>query len=62
GCHHLRTRSLGRYVTVDAHILVDPEMSVRDSHTIATDTENAVRKALGNAAFVTIHVEPGNRD
>ncbi len=61
GCHHLRTRSLGRYVTVDAHILVDPEMSVRDSHIIATDTENAVRNALGNAAFVTIHVEPGKR-
>ena len=59
GYHHLRTRSLGRYVTVDAHILVDPEISVRDSHTIATDTENAVRKALGNVAFVTIHVEPG---
>ena len=59
--HNLRTRSLGRYVTVDAHIHVDPEMSVRDSHTIATNVENAVRRSLGNVAFVTIHVEPGTQ-
>ena len=61
GFHHLRTRSLGRYVTVDAHIQVDPEISVRDSHEIATNAEDAVRGALGNAAFVTIHVEPGEQ-
>lgn len=58
GFHHLRTRSLGRYVTVDAHIQVNPEISVRDSHEIATNAEDAVRGALGNVAFVTIHVEP----
>ena len=61
GFHHLRTRSLGRYVTVDAHIQVDPEISVRDSHEIATNAEDAVRGALGNAAFVTIHVEPAKQ-
>ncbi|HDY90364.1 MAG TPA: cation transporter [bacterium] len=61
GFHNLRTRSLGRYVTVDAHILVDPEMSVRDSHTIATEAEEALRKSLDNVAFVTIHVEPGKQ-
>ena len=57
--HHLRTRSLGRYATVDAHIQVDPELTVRESHAIATKAEEAVRDTLGNAAFVTIHVEPG---
>ena len=62
GFHKLRTRSLGRYVTVDAHILVDPEMSVRASHTIATEAEEALRKSLGNVAFVTIHVETGKQD
>lgn len=61
GLHHLRTRSLGRYVTVDAHIQVNPEISVRDSHEIATNAEDAVRGALGNAAFVTIHVEPDEK-
>jgi len=56
--HKLRTRSLGRYVTVDAHICVNPNMSVREAHNIATRAETAVREALGNAAFVTIHIEP----
>jgi len=61
GVHHLRTRSLGRYSSVDAHIHVDPDMSVQDAHIIATETENAVRNTLGNVAFVTIHVEPGKQ-
>ena len=56
--HHIRTRSLGSYVTVDAHVLVDPELTVREGHIIATEAENAIRSALQNAAFVTIHIEP----
>jgi len=56
--HHVRTRSLGTYVSVDAHVLVDPKITVREGHLIATDVENAVRKTLSNAAFVTIHIEP----
>jgi len=58
GAHKIRTRSLGRYVTVDAHVLVDPAISVREGHDIATRVESAVRESLGNAAFVTIHIEP----
>ena len=58
GFHNIRTRSLGRYITIDAHILVDPTLSVREGHSIATDVENAIHTATRNAAFVTIHVEP----
>jgi len=58
GAHKIRTRSLGRYVTVDAHVLVDPAISVKEGHDIATRVESAVRESLGNAAFVTIHIEP----
>ena len=58
GYHNIRTRSLGKYITIDAHVLVDPMISVREGHTIATEVENTVRETLGNAAFVTIHVEP----
>ena len=58
GSHKIRTRSLGRYVTIDAHIQVDPTISVRDGHEIATRVEYAVREAMNNAAYVTIHIEP----
>jgi len=58
GHHHVRTRSLGRYSTVDAHILVDPDISVRNGHNIATEAEAAIRRVLNDAAFITLHVEP----
>jgi len=56
--HMLRTRSSGRGAFVDVHIQVDPEMSVADSHAIASEVEEAVRQALGRAASVVVHVEP----
>ena len=58
GTHNLRTRSLGRYATVDAHVQVDAHITVLEGHNIATEVENAVRQVLESAAFVTIHVEP----
>ncbi|MFC1538934.1 cation diffusion facilitator family transporter [Candidatus Latescibacterota bacterium] len=61
GIHNLRTRSLGRYASIDAHIRVDPDISVHDSHIIATEAENAARNTFSNIAFVTIHVEPGKK-
>ncbi len=57
--HNLRTRSLGRSVSVDAHITVNPELTVRDGHDIASNVEDTVRDTLGNVAFVNIHIEPG---
>ena len=59
--HHIRTRALGRYVSVEAHILVDPDITVTEGHAIATQVEESVRDELENAAFVTIHVEPARR-
>ncbi len=58
GAHKVRTRSLGRYVTVDAHVQVEPSITVLEGHNIATAVEDAVRNAIDSAAFVTIHIEP----
>ncbi|MFC1650863.1 cation diffusion facilitator family transporter [Candidatus Latescibacterota bacterium] len=62
GVHNLRTRSLGRYASVDAHINVDPFITVHESHIIATEAEDAARNTFANIAFVTIHVEPGKKN
>jgi len=59
--HHVRTRSLGRYVSVEAHVLVDPDITVTEGHTIATRVEESIGGEVENAAFVTIHVEPVRR-
>lgn len=49
---------LGAGAMVDVHIQVDPELSVADSHAIATRVEVAVREALGEGTSVVVHVEP----
>lgn len=56
--HYLRTRSLGRYITVEVHVLVNPELTVREGHDIATKTEHAIRMKLPSAVFISIHIEP----
>lgn len=58
GTHKLRTRTLGRYVTVEAHVQVDPVLTVFEGHEIATDVERSIRNAHKNVAFITIHIEP----
>lgn len=58
GWHRLRTRRLGRQALVDVHIQVAPELSVSSAHRIATRVEEAVSRALGGPASVTVHVEP----
>jgi cation diffusion facilitator family transporter len=61
GVHNLRTRSLGRYASIDAHINVDPDLSVQAAHIIATEAEDTARNTFSNIAFVSIHVEPGTK-
>src|SRR5258706_5838270 len=57
--HELRTRKMGDFALVDAHILVDPMISVSEGHYIAESararvlTDNRVLDAL-------IHVDPEN--
>ncbi|MEA2064522.1 MAG: cation diffusion facilitator family transporter [Gemmatimonadota bacterium] len=58
GLHKLRTRYLGSQIIADLHILVDPELTVREGHAIATEVEKAIKSELENIYDVTVHVEP----
>jgi len=57
--HELRTRKMGDMALVDAHILVDPMISVSEGHYIA---ESARLKVLEHAGVLDalIHVDPEN--
>lgn len=57
--HELRTRKMGDLAIVDAHILVDPLISVSEGHYIA---ESARARLLKNTRVVDalIHVDPEN--
>jgi cation diffusion facilitator family transporter len=51
-------RKTGLTYHVDLHLEVDPEITVRESHGIASEVRNHVRQSLGWVADVLVHVEP----
>ena len=53
-------RKTGLKYHVDLHLEVDPELTVRASHTIAGQVKRALRRELPWVADVLIHVEPHN--
>lgn len=57
GYHKLHTRKAGSYRFVEFHMLVDPHMSVAESHLITDEITRMITERLPNAT-VTIHVEP----
>ncbi|MDE7368278.1 MAG: cation diffusion facilitator family transporter [Muribaculaceae bacterium] len=56
--HKVRSRRNGNTDIVDLHIQVDPDITVKQGHDIATDCERHLKKLLGKSAIINIHVEP----
>ena len=56
--HELKTRRNGISYIIDAHIVVNPHISVTQAHNIATDVENALREKYGKETQINIHIEP----
>lgn len=59
GAHELKTRRSGPNIIIDAHIVVDPDMNVREAHQITSRIENELREEYGQDTQINIHVEPG---
>ncbi len=60
GIEKCYARRSGMKYYVDLHLEVDPEMTVRDSHEIATDVKHRIKARLHWVADVLVHVEPAN--
>lgn len=58
GFHAVRARHLGGRVSMDVHILVDPDLTVRQGHDIATEVERRIRAMSFGVVHVVVHVEP----
>jgi cation diffusion facilitator family transporter len=56
--HELKTRRNGVSVIIDAHIVVDPSISIVEAHDIATSVETALSLRFGPETQMSIHVEP----
>lgn len=57
GLHELRTRKMADNALVDAHILVDPRISVSEGHYIAESARQAVLKQH-HVIDVMVHIDP----
>jgi cation diffusion facilitator family transporter len=57
-CHCVRTRGIPTEVYLDFHLLVNPQMSVQDSHDLAARVEQCLHEAFPAVADVIIHIEP----
>ncbi|MHC4158699.1 MAG: cation diffusion facilitator family transporter [Planctomycetota bacterium] len=56
--HKLRTRTVGREVFLDLHILVDPDLNIAAAHQIAESLESALHEQITRPVNVTVHIEP----
>jgi cation diffusion facilitator family transporter len=57
GLHELRTRKMADNALVDAHIMVDPKISVSEGHYIAEAARGAVLRAH-HVVDVMVHIDP----
>lgn len=55
--HKLRHRHSGRYHWVDFHIMVPPDLDIRQGHETASAIEGEIERAIGEGD-ATAHVEP----
>lgn len=56
--HDLKARYSGRDIFVDIHVVVDPNITVRQGHAIAKEVENYLIAAITDICRVTIHIDP----
>lgn len=51
-------RKMGFEYFADLHVLVDPEMTVRESHSIAHRVDDEVKRKIPRVQKVLVHIEP----
>lgn len=56
--HKLRTRTVGRQVFLDLHILVDPALDITSAHHISENLEKSLSEQIVRPVNITVHIEP----
>lgn len=56
--HEIKGRRSGQYVIIDLKLDMDPEMTVRQSHQIATTVKKLIFDSQPNVGDVMIHINP----
>lgn len=58
GIHLLRTRQMGEDAYVDAHIVVDPRITVSEGHLIGDIVRDKLKNEFDDVVDVLVHVDP----
>lgn len=56
--HDVRMRQLGPYLMGDMHIVVDPDMTVKEADRIAREIEERVKREFDEVSEIKVRVEP----
>ncbi len=60
--HEIRGRRSGQYVIVDLKLDMDPQMTVKESHDIATEVKRLIFGRFANVGDVMIHINPHDEE
>lgn len=56
--HGLKTMRSGPSIVIEAHLVVDPQMTVIEAHDISTEVEDALTSRYGQETQISLHIEP----
>jgi divalent metal cation (Fe/Co/Zn/Cd) transporter len=56
--HEIRSRRTGSTILIDLHLLVDPDMCVRQAHDISERFKMHIMETIDDVIDVIIHIEP----
>jgi cation diffusion facilitator family transporter len=56
--HDIRMRQIGPYLMGDMHVVVDPDMTVREADLIATQVEQRVKEEFDSVTEIKVRIEP----
>lgn len=60
--HEIRTRRSGQYYIVDLKLDMDPQMTVKQSHDVATAVKCLIFERMHNVGDVMIHINPHDEE
>ncbi|MGB4599467.1 MAG: cation diffusion facilitator family transporter [Trichlorobacter sp.] len=56
--HEIRARRSGQYIIIDLKLDMDPQMTVKQSHDVATEVKRLIFHQFANVGDVMIHINP----
>ncbi|MCE1227139.1 MAG: cation diffusion facilitator family transporter [Geobacteraceae bacterium] len=60
--HEIRARRSGQYIIIDLKLEMDPEMTVKQSHDVATEVKRRIFERFQNVGDVMIHINPHDEE